>query len=237
LNRLSGDGPAGPWLAVDTATDHVAVALWTPSGVLGEIVEPSRREHTRLLATAVERLLRGAGAAAEDLAGAVVAQGPGSYTGLRVGMAFVKGLAAASRFPVVGVPTCDSLAASLAASGPDGPPRLWCVLRAGRGRILAAPYGPGGKPEVEPASLSPAQPSALVDRVHGGEWIAGELDSDARRLFQEAGLRVIGPAASLRRPSWLAEVGAARAPHASVAPDDLSSLLPIYPASSGPTVS
>ena len=82
-------------LAVDTSTAQTGLALYDESGVVAEQVWTSRQHHTAELAPAVEELLRRGGLTVERLQALGVARGPGSFTSLRVGLAFVKGLALA----------------------------------------------------------------------------------------------------------------------------------------------
>ena len=78
--------------------------------VLGEGVHRESRSHTASLPLLVERVLRDAGLALEDVEGIAVSIGPGSFTGLRIGLALAKGLAFAGGLPLVGVPTLEALA-------------------------------------------------------------------------------------------------------------------------------
>jgi tRNA threonylcarbamoyladenosine biosynthesis protein TsaB len=100
--------PEGLVLAFDTATPAATCALVElPEGrVLGERVSRA----TRVLQDA-EELLRAAGAGPRALAGVVVGTGPGSFTGIRVGLAVARGLALSLELPVAGVSTLDALAA------------------------------------------------------------------------------------------------------------------------------
>lgn len=207
--------PVGIWLAIDTATDAAGLALHDGAAVLAELQWTSRRRHTRELAPALAGMLGGQGLAAGDLAGIAVAIGPGSYTGLRIGLALAKGLALGAGLPVLGVPTLDILAAGL--SEPVAARRLplWVVARAGRGRLLAAEYPADWAPRAGPsiASSPPAAIHALPAlraAARPPAWVAGELDAAARSALTEAGLIVLPPAACLRRAAWLAELGRMR---------------------------
>lgn len=82
------------FLAIDTATDRGSVAVGRPGDVLREIVIPNRRHAARTIPELVG-LLQNAGANWPDLSGLVVADGPGSFTGLRIGVATAKGILAA----------------------------------------------------------------------------------------------------------------------------------------------
>jgi len=93
-------------LAFDTATDVATCALVRDGDVLGE----AESRAVRVLADA-DRLLRAAGLGASDLEAVVAGIGPGSFTGLRIGVAAARGLALGLDLPVAGVSTLDALAA------------------------------------------------------------------------------------------------------------------------------
>jgi tRNA threonylcarbamoyladenosine biosynthesis protein TsaB len=93
-------------LAFDTATDRATSALVDDGEVLGERVSRA----STLLAD-VDALLRQAGGHPRDLGGLALGTGPGSFTGIRIGLAAARGLALALKVPAAGVSTLDALAA------------------------------------------------------------------------------------------------------------------------------
>ena len=101
-----------PLLAIDTATDSASVAVYTESGIQAEYTWLTGGQHSQTLLPHVDRLLTQCGLRPADLGAVAVALGPGSYNGLRVGIATAKGLtlALAPRIPLLGVPTLDTLA-------------------------------------------------------------------------------------------------------------------------------
>lgn len=126
-------------LSVDTATPCSTVALTSGTRengtVLASLSLSSNVTHSRRLLTAIERLLNDTGISKDDIAGYAVGLGPGSFTGLRIGMATVKGLAAASGKPLYGVSTLDILAANIRCE------KLICsVLDARKKEVYAAFY-------------------------------------------------------------------------------------------------
>ncbi len=114
----------GPILVLDTATTRAVIALGSPAGtLLEERSWVAGYRHGEELLARIEALLRDRGLAPADLGGLVVGTGPGAFTGLRVGIATVKGLAHALGLPVVGVPTAVALieaAAVVSGTGIDG---------------------------------------------------------------------------------------------------------------------
>jgi tRNA threonylcarbamoyladenosine biosynthesis protein TsaB len=131
-------------LAFDTATSVATAALVRDGEVLGERVSRA----VRVLEDADE-LLREAGEPRTSLTGVVVGIGPGSFTGLRMGLAAARGLALALDVPVAGVSTLEALAA--------GAPGAVPVVNAGRREVFALVDG-------EPKVLAPAElePGLLV---------------------------------------------------------------------------
>lgn len=97
-------------LTIQTATPAGSVALTDGSRLLGELFLDVRRPHGEWLLDAIDRLLAAAGMTVADLDGFGVTVGPGSFTGLRVGLATVKGLALATGKPLAGVSTLQTLA-------------------------------------------------------------------------------------------------------------------------------
>ncbi len=118
-------------LAVDTSTAQIGLALYDGVQVAAESIWYSHQRHTVDLAPALAELMSRAGVKITDLQAIGVAIGPGSFTALRVGLAFIKGLALARKLSVVGIPTLDVLAAAQPATKLP----LAAVLQAGRGRI------------------------------------------------------------------------------------------------------
>jgi tRNA threonylcarbamoyladenosine biosynthesis protein TsaB len=110
-------------LAFDTATDVATSALVEDGEVLGE-----RTSRAVTLLEDVDALLRQAGARTGDIQGLAVGTGPGSFTGLRVGLATARGLALALGVPVAGVSTLEALAA--------GAPGALPVIDARRGEVF-----------------------------------------------------------------------------------------------------
>ncbi|MBP1660698.1 MAG: hypothetical protein H6P95_1890 [Candidatus Aminicenantes bacterium] len=104
-------------LAIDTTTSSGSVALLEERRLVGEITEESGTTHSARLLGAVDRLLRAEDFAIADIDVFAVAAGPGSFTGIRIGLSTVKALAFASGKPVVPVSSLRALALKLARNG------------------------------------------------------------------------------------------------------------------------
>lgn len=223
-------------LAVDTSTHTVGVAVYDGVRVISELTWETQDYHTVELAPAVLEVLSRAGLGVVNLKAIGVALGPGSFTGLRIGLALAKGLALARHIPLVGIPTLDILAA---AQAPDASPDvlLAAVLHAGRGRLAVGWYGScsddlHGEPAarwwkpIKTVEVLTAQ--ELSSQIQKPTRVCGELDEDERRLLARKRRNVIlaSPAASLRRPSYLAELAWQRWQAGKT--DDPATLAPIY---------
>ncbi|MBI1258147.1 MAG: tRNA (adenosine(37)-N6)-threonylcarbamoyltransferase complex dimerization subunit type 1 TsaB [Chloroflexi bacterium] len=198
-------------LAIDTATQSISIALHDGQQMLAEQTWMSENHHTAELAPAVRALLSGAHLTAADLSGLAVSIGPGSYTGLRIGVALAKGIASAQRIPLVGVSTLDTLAAEQ----PQTHGALILVLRAGRGRVVTARYHwrkGQWKPRGEPQNMDW---ETLINSIDGAATLSGEISPEGRAAVEAAQaasvpITIAAPVLRLRRAGFLAEEAWAR---------------------------
>lgn len=211
-------------LGLDTSTRSVGLALYDGTQVLSEAVWTSHDHHTVELAPAVGDMLGRAGLEPAHLSAVAVATGPGSFTGLRIGLALAKGLALARRIPLVGIPSLDALAAAQ----PVSERTLAAVLRAGRGRLAIGWYQAENGAWKPTAPVEVLTPTELADRIQAPTQVCGELDEAERRLIGRKRKLVLlaSPAHSLRRPGFLAELGWQRWQAGQV--DDPATLAPVY---------
>ena len=98
-------------LALDSAATAASAALYEDGALLAEAYQRAGLTHSRTLLPMVENMLSSCGAKLADIDALAVACGPGSFTGLRIGISLVKGLAAARKLPCIGVSTLESIAA------------------------------------------------------------------------------------------------------------------------------
>lgn len=101
-------------MSIDTSTDYLAVAVTDGDRLLGRIHKKAPRSHSSLLMPTIDRLLVESSVKLDDIDGYCVGVGPGSFTGLRIGVATVKGLAFVTGKPIAAVPTFDAIAQSCA---------------------------------------------------------------------------------------------------------------------------
>ncbi len=217
-------------LAVDTSTAEIGLGLYDGVNVTAESVWYSQQHHTIELAPALAELLRRAGIAIADIGAIGVAIGPGSFTALRVGLAFVKGLALSRKLAVVGVPTLEIVAAGQPASKLP----LVAVLQAGRGRIAAGRFhqvqdAQSGEAEWKAdGAVELTTADALADSIEKPTLVAGELTAAERQRLARKKVNVLlaPPALCVRRPAVLAQLAWTRWRAGRV--DDPESLAPIY---------
>ena len=195
-------------LAIDTATQLLSIALHDGERILAECTLQAGRQHSALLAPLVQQLLAQADIHASQLSALAVAAGPGSYTGLRIGVAFAKGMAQARDLPLVPLNTLEALAAQ-ARRQTDLP--LIATLPAGRSRAIWAEYErrQDSWQEARPPQISDWQ--SLLATCRQPCLISGEISSSGLEAIQAAqrhgGQIQLAPASErLRRAGALADI-------------------------------
>lgn len=213
-----------PLLALDTSTRTVGLALYDGTQVLHENVWTSRVYHTVQLAPAIDEALKKSSLSADDLGALAIATGPGSFTGLRIGMALAKGFALARHLPLIGVATLDALAEAQ----PIQEIPLVAVLRAGRGRLAIGWYQAVRGSWKPVSDIELLTTNELAEHIKSPTLVCGELSSEDRFLLSDQCQESIlaSPARSLRRPGFLAEIAWRRWQRGQA--DDPASLAPIY---------
>ncbi|HSB66746.1 MAG TPA: tRNA (adenosine(37)-N6)-threonylcarbamoyltransferase complex dimerization subunit type 1 TsaB [Anaerolineales bacterium] len=212
-------------LAIDTSTRNVGLAIYDGIQVLSETTWASQDYHTVELAPAIAEILARAGQQIQDLTLLAVAIGPGSFTGLRIGLSVAKGIALACHLPIIGVPTLDIVAESQPISA--GIP-LATVLQAGRGRLAVGWYfAADGHWQLKPP-IEIMDALKLTRLINEPTLVCGELNEEQQRTLARKYKNVIlaSPAQSVRRPSLLAELAWKRWQSGDV--DDAATLSPTY---------
>lgn len=186
-------------LAFDTATPATSVALALPDGrTLSRRHDPGPGERpghqSLLLALAVE-LLDEAGTGFAELDRIAVGVGPGTFTGLRIGVATARALAQANETPLVGVSSLHALGLRAAQSEP-APETVLAVLDARRGEAFAAAWAagtvadPAAPPLLAPAALTPAALVAAVAELPRAPLAVGDGALRFREQLEAAGVTV-----------------------------------------------
>lgn len=124
------------WLTIDTSTSALGVGVMQEEKVLGETITYLKRHHSERLLPTINHLLSETNVSLNDLGGVAVVRGPGSYTGVRIGVTTAKILAWSLKLPLVGV---SSLAA-LAVNGQRFSGRLIPMWDARRERVYTGQY-------------------------------------------------------------------------------------------------
>lgn len=195
-------------LAIDTVAGRCAAAIFDSEAgrCLHEVSRDIGRGHAEQLMDVIGEALAGAGCTYEDIARIAVAVGPGSFTGVRVGVATARGLALALGIPAVGVSTLAGLAAEARAMYPGMPVLIGIDAR--RGEVYAQAYDSAGLATTEPRVATLA---ALVSQA-AGHVLAG---SAAPLLRDAAGLPAdtpIGPVEATAEIATYARLGALAVP-------------------------
>ncbi len=190
-------------LGIDSSTPFVAVASSAGGEVAAEVshrpdAQSGRPRHSELLLAEAE-------AAVDALGGwphvglIAVGVGPGSYTGLRIGISTARALAQARSLPIAGVVSLAALAAGIREADPEASRASLPVLDARRGQAFAALYGPDGAEIWEPFVASPQELAARI--ANRGESLssAGDGSLRFREQLEAAGAMVAAPDGEVHR--------------------------------------
>jgi len=212
-------------LAIDTSTDTASVALVQDSEVLVELTWRSGQNHSVELLPNLAHLLNQAELNLQSINGVIVAKGPGSFNGLRVGVSTAKGLAFGLQILIVGISTLEVEAYPHAEIGLPICP----IFNAGRGEIATAMYQRQDNEWRQLATEHITTVETLCSQITTKTIFCGEfipiIASQLRKQLKD--WAVIPAAASrLRRASFLAELGLKRLKAGDY--DNPATLQPIY---------
>ncbi len=195
-------------LGIETSTKTGSVAVVSENGVIAQYSLNIEVTHSERLMSTVDRVMKDTGIAISDMSGFAVAIGPGSFTGLRIGLATVKGLALATNKPVAAVPTLQALAWNLPyAAYPVCP-----VLDARKNEVYAGLYRFEGNSLLQVMSETTIPIKKLSERISGKTVFTGEAShiyrAEIEKQFGEIAL--FAPlSAVLPSASTVAEIGLA----------------------------
>ncbi|HTF56986.1 MAG TPA: tRNA (adenosine(37)-N6)-threonylcarbamoyltransferase complex dimerization subunit type 1 TsaB [Planctomycetota bacterium] len=209
-------------LGIESSGPRGGVALLDEARLLGEALFEAGMVHGREIAPAADRLLREAGKRPADLDLIAVDIGPGSYTGLRVGLAAAKGLSFALGRPLIGVASLDVLAEAAAAKGLILAP----ALDAKWDQVYGALYEVRNGRPVRITEMFAEAPEAFAARVPRGALVVGDALERHAALFAARGAVAAPRDLWTPKPARVAALGLRR--HAEGGRDDVATLVPLY---------
>jgi tRNA threonylcarbamoyladenosine biosynthesis protein TsaB len=205
-------------LAIDTSTDQATLGL-TNGEVFSELRWPAGRSQTTSVLPAIDHLLTMNGLTMNAIAAVAVAIGPGTFTGLRVGLSIAKGLAIAKDIPLVSIKTLAIAAHPYVAL--ERP--LLVTVPAGRGRVVWEIHDNDGV--SEPCNTTVPE---LIEVLSGRPelFVVGEVLPEHRAEISASHGLIESVGAAGRRGSVLAQLGWERWQRGDV--DDAATLQPVY---------
>lgn len=212
-------------LAIDTSTDTASLALLKDGEILTELTWRCQQNHSVELMPRLSQLLEQTKLDLKAISGIIIAKGPGSFNGLRVGISIAKALSFSLKVPLVGISTLEAEAYQHAESGLPVCP----VFGAGRVEIVTATYQRKGDQWRQLSNERITTIEALCSEITGETIFCGQITPPvAEQLKAKLGERAVipPPASRLRRASFLAELGFKRLKVGDF--DHPATLQPIY---------
>ena len=211
-------------LGIDTSSGQGGIALYDGRS-LSTRTWPADRSHTTTLLAEIHHLLDRADVRVQELAAVAIATGPGTFTGLRVGIGVAKGFHLATGVPLIGIPTLEATALELAACGTP----IVAVVAAGRGRLVWARYEPSTEGLTQSRAPRNGTGNQLLEELQGsGPVLAtGEIDDElAGLLNQTDGVSMPPMPLRMRHPGALAELAWSRWQAGDI--DEAAGIEPVY---------
>ena len=185
-------------LALDTSTSCLSVALMRDKAIISEINLAVKVGHAGMILPVIDEVLTKSSTRKDDITLIATGTGPGSFTGLRIGIATAKGLAKAIRCPLAGIPTLDIIARGALPSSMHIMP----ILDAKKGEVFCALYNKDGSRLTDIMNLRPEGIAALVSEDtlfvgNGCDIYRDILIKDLGRLYHEGPAILWRPRASV----------------------------------------
>ena len=196
-------------LAIDTSTETASIALSSQGRIIVELTWYAGQNHTAELVPHLNHLFTQVKIELKDINGVIVAKGPGSFNGLRVGMSFAKGLALSLNIPIVGISTLEAEAFPYAATGLPICP----IQSAGRNEIATALFQTKRGKWRCLINEHITTFEDLLPKIKNRTIFCGKISQDiVLQLREKLGGKasIVEGAATLRRASYLAELGWSR---------------------------
>ena len=212
-------------IAIDTSTDTASLAIAKDGEILAELTWRCQKNHSQELMPNLSQLLKLTKLERKSISYIIVARGPGSFNGLRVGISTAKALAFSLEIPIVGISTLEAEAYQHAETGLPVCP----IFGAGRSEIAAATYQRKDSQWHQLSSEHITTIEALCSEITGKTIFCGQISpAIASQLNAKLGESAIipPPASRLRRASFLAELGLRRLKAGDY--DNPATLQPMY---------
>jgi tRNA threonylcarbamoyladenosine biosynthesis protein TsaB len=219
----AASGNTETMLAIDTCTRRASIALRDAHQVRAELTWECERAETATVSARIQDLCATSHIDPSTLGAVAVAIGPGSYTGVRCGLAIAKGIALALKIPILGVNAFDVIVNAQPATRTP----LLAVLEIGRKRVAVCPYqNMGGKLLTGEWKL--LDWPDLNNAIFEPTWVCGDLPAELQTMLaHNASARVAPAPLNMRRAGHLAELAYRRWRSGEV--DDVMTLTAIYP--------
>ena len=212
-------------LGIETAQDICGVAFADENGLVAEKNVHGKNTHSELIFGLIEELLKKSGVNFKSIKGIAVSIGPGSYTGLRIGLSAAKGLAYGLNIPLAGIPTLDSLAMQYKNAGET----VWSVLPFRRDELYACRYiiTETGANKDSDYMIYSAEEFINTLSKYKKNIVIGRMKENVFNKFQEHSFITIFPSDKISlRSGVIAELGIKR--FQSNDTDNLFNLEPMY---------
>jgi tRNA threonylcarbamoyladenosine biosynthesis protein TsaB len=191
---MAGETHTPLLLALETSGTIGSVALVAPECSLAELAVEASQTHARQLLPAIDRLLRETSTDWQQIDALAVSLGPGSFTGLRIGLATAKGLSFAAAKPLIGVPSLDGLAHQCL--GQNLP--ICALIDARKKEVYAAFYRESANGEmVRESEYLALSPAALAERITEPTFLLGS----GAELYREVLAETLGNRAIFADPT------------------------------------
>lgn len=213
-------------LAIDTCTHHSSIALRDLTSLRAELTWECERHHTAAVTARIRQMLDECGIKAHQLSAVAVALGPGSFTGVRCGLAIAKGMTLASG--VEGVPPIAMIGVNAfeivmaAQPTPIDTSIIYVLVEAGRSRVAVQAFDPNTRQPIGEFVLK--SHSDFIASIDQPAYICGHVPPQLSSLLH---VKVAAPPLNLRRAGYLAELAYARWQRGDV--NNAMTLTPIYP--------
>lgn len=155
---------SGTILGIDSSTGACSIAVCRGGVVLAHLREEMTRGQSERLAPMAETGLAAAGLGFPDLDAIAVTRGPGSFTGLRIGLAFARGLGQALDTPVIGVTGFDAVARAVLSTDGHAGCGVAVILESRRADLFVQLFGPDGTDDGQPFALPPEEIAARLQQ-------------------------------------------------------------------------